>query len=63
MKILNNSFDAYKFIINDISKGKNFISDFTQTIESLKHYDYSYFSSYIKKIINELLLEKEWKKI
>ena len=45
MKILNNSFDAYKFIINDISKGKNFISDFTQTIESLKHYDYSYFSN------------------
>ena len=65
MKILNNAFDyVYKFIINDISKGKNFISDFTRTIASLKHDDHSFFASYyIEKIINELLLEKDWKKI
>ena len=37
-KILNNAFDyAYKFIINDISKGKNFINDFILIIVSLKN--------------------------
>jgi uroporphyrinogen-III decarboxylase len=64
-KSLNTAFDyVYKYIINDISKGKNFISDFTRTIASLKHDDHSFFSSYyIEKIINELLVEKDWKKI
>ena len=63
-KSINSALDyVYKFIVSDISKGKNFICDFTRTISYLKGDDDVFFASYyIEKIINELLVEKDWKK-
>ena len=56
-KTINTALDyVYQFIVNDIIKGKNFISDFTKTISYLSNDDNIFFASYyIEKIINELL--------
>ena len=46
----------YNFIISDLYKGKNFISDFTKTISYLQSEDNIFFACYyFEKIINELL--------
>ena len=49
----------YSFITYDIIKGKNYLSEFTRTIGSLKDGNDIFFSShFIEKIINELLKKK-----
>ena len=64
-KSINIALDyIYKFIISDVCKGKNFIHDFTRTVDTLKDNNDVYFSSYyIEKIIGELLKENNWREI